>query len=99
MKECDVFNVRGYATNLVISIHALYERVRPSIVPLSVLGKVDFNPRTLWKSATSVVQNLNGIKIISIHALYERVRPYAQQKKAYELDFNPRTLWKSATLR
>ena len=92
-----------------ISIHALYERVRQSmdsrlydtprfqsthsmkecdgtVVVTPSLAK-DFNPRTLWKSATyrDVVEGL--AKTISIHALYERVRQHSNSSSAKMWEF------------
>ena len=72
MKECDS-TVLNDNVDLVISIHALYERVRRSD-RIDQSPPVDFNPRTLWKSATTDVMQTWRFEIISIHALYERVR-------------------------
>ena len=127
---------------LDISIHALYERVRPDSIHLvgteipfqstHSMKECDFlqqflffrgfyfNPRTLWKSATwtiwlmigtTLFQSTHSMKecdpytcaieflanYISIHALYERVRLDTLYKNYQLVNFNPRTLWKSAT--
>ena len=58
---------------------------------------LNFNPRTLWKSATGIDVGTDPSVTISIHALYERVRHVMAISNKKAKHFNPRTLWKSAT--
>ncbi len=143
MKECDPIHKTLHCVS-VISIHALYERVRRMIIEhtksscmISIHALYErvrrydriygfwlcyFNPRTLWKSATYAPDALIGQYFISIHALYERVRrfnagdvqKYTEFQSTHSMkecdlqlwpdtrypgNFNPRTLWKSATIK
>ena len=86
MKECDWTTTdKKFDQFAFQSTHSMKECDENNLVFLSAID--NFNPRTLWKSATGDLTELADSIRISIHALYERVRLLAERKEPIKLKF------------
>ena len=98
MKECDILFFLIFLDCVKFqSTHSMKECDR--WICSNVYPKENFNPRTLWKSATLFfLIFLDCVKFQSTHSMKE-CDTFDDIFHICSIHFNPRTLWKSATER